>query len=323
IHTFLRRSMKPWYLRTLPAQEALARANKNLESARNTQDQQRALKICKDAKSALDRINIPASIADINHIIAAYREHGRVLKNLGRDNEALVSYNKADELRPCRTRLTAYLQKLIKSADSYLAFQAAYASQALLWISNDEDIWKAVLRRAGTVTTGIAGLVSAAKALDVAKFFDGLGNIQEGLEGAGEFFGLVTDAFKGVADLMESGQGLQQSLKEGFSFSRKQKWYPVLRATDTLLRDGELIKFKSLVCDVPCRKDVAFQWGVSQRLGYVAADSHWDSDTRQGAIMCLGEIYRNDVAWGESVQVKQCILNILMQLVSESSFAVQ
>ncbi|KAI1313855.1 hypothetical protein EDD11_002456 [Mortierella claussenii] len=219
--------------------------------------------------------------------------------------------------------LSTYLQELQKSADPYMVFQAVYASQARLYVPDNEELWQATLRRVRTVTKGVTGLVSAVKGLNVAEFIEGLGNIQEGLEGASQVFGLVADAYKDVTELMESGQGLQESLKEGFNFSRKRKWYPLLRASDTLLRNGELTKFRSLVCDAPCRGDVAFQWGVCQRLGHVAADPLWNADTRGGAIAFLGEIYRNDAAWGQESQVKQCILDILMQLASASGSAMQ
>ncbi|KAI1298869.1 hypothetical protein EDD11_006740 [Mortierella claussenii] len=219
--------------------------------------------------------------------------------------------------------LSTYLQALQKSADPYMVFQAAYASQALLYVPDNEERWQATLRRARAVTKGVTGLVSAAKGLNVTEFIEGLGNIQEGLEGAGQALGLVVDAYKDVTELMESGQGLKESLKEGLSFSRKRKWYPLLRAADTLLRNGELTKFEDLVCDAPCRGDVAFQWGVCQRLGRVAADPLWDDDTRRGAIAFLGEIYRNDAAWGQAAQVKQCILDILMQLATGSGGAKQ
>ncbi|KAI1320807.1 hypothetical protein EDD11_009764 [Mortierella claussenii] len=214
--------------------------------------------------------------------------------------------------------LLTYLQNLKKSDDPYMVFQAAYAYQALLCVPDDEELWQTVLRRTGTVTKGLAGLVSAVKGLNVIEFMEGLGNIQEGLEGAGQFLGLVTDVYKGVTELAESGQSLRESLKEGFRFSGRRKWYPMLRATDTLLQNGELIKFKNMVCEAPCRGELEFQWGVCQRLGHVAADPLWDTDTRQGAIAFLGEIYRNDTLWGPEVRVKQCILNILMQLASAS-----
>ncbi|KAI1296169.1 hypothetical protein EDD11_007532 [Mortierella claussenii] len=219
--------------------------------------------------------------------------------------------------------LSTYLQALEKSANPYMVFQAAYASQALLYVPDNEELWQATLRRARAVTKGVTGLVSAVKGLNVAEFIEELGNIQEGLEGAGQVLGLVVDAYKDVAELMESGQGLQESLKEGLSFSRKRKWYPLLRAADTLLRNGELTKFKNLVCDAPCRGDVAFQWGVCQRLGHIAADPLWDADTPHCAIAFLGEIYRDDAAWGQEAQVKQYILDILMQLASASGSAMQ
>ncbi|KAI1295073.1 hypothetical protein EDD11_008032 [Mortierella claussenii] len=212
--------------------------------------------------------------------------------------------------------LSTYLQALQKSADPYMVFQAAYASQALLYVPDNEERWQATLRRARAVTKGVTGLVSAVKGLNVAEFIAGLGNIQEGLEGASQVFGLAVDAYKDVTELMQAGQGLQKSLKKGLSFSRKRKWYPLLRATDTLLANGELTKFKTLVCDAPCRCDVAFQWGVCQRLGHVAADPLWDDDTRRDAIAFLGEVYQNDAAWGQEMPVKQCILDILMQLAS-------
>ncbi|KAG0311317.1 hypothetical protein BGZ99_010266, partial [Dissophora globulifera] len=221
------------------------------------------------------------------------------------------------------TPLKVYLQNLMKSADPYLAFQAAYASQALLWISNDEELWKAVLRRTGTVAMGVGRLARATKALNIVEFINGLSNIQEGLEDAGEYFGLVANAHRAVTELRKGGQDFQVLIKEGFSFSRKQEWYPVLRATDISLRDGEFTKFKSLVCDAPCRGDLAFQWGVCQRLGNVAADPQWDLDTRQDALAFLGQIYRNDTVWGENVLVKQCILDILMQLASAPRIAMQ
>ncbi|KAF9342519.1 hypothetical protein BGX34_008023, partial [Mortierella sp. NVP85] len=117
---------------------------------------------------------------------------------------------------------------------------------------------------------------------------------------------------------MTGGQGLMESLKEGFSFERKRDWYSALRGADALIRDGELATFRKLVCEVPCRYDPAFQWGVCQRLGEMAANPKWDTATRRSAIAFLGEIYRNDEMWEKRPSTKQWILNILMQL-SKSS----
>ena len=105
-----------------------------------------------------------------------------------------------------------------------------------------------------------------------------------------------------------------ESLKNGLSFSHKRTWYAALRGADTLIQNGELTKFKTLVCEAPCRRDLAFQWGVCQRLGYLAADPVWDDVSRKDAIAFLGEMYWNDEEWGQEPRIKQCVLDILLQL---------
>ncbi|KAF9348244.1 hypothetical protein BGX34_002592 [Mortierella sp. NVP85] len=60
--------------------------------------------------------------------------------------------------------------------------------------------------------------------------------------------------------------------------------------------------------------DPAFQWGLCQRLGEIAANPSWDPDIRGNAIVFLGEIYRNDEEWGQQADIKRWILSILVQL---------
>ncbi|KAG0003390.1 hypothetical protein BGZ65_001754, partial [Modicella reniformis] len=190
--------------------------------------------------------------------------------------------------------LSTYLNELKGNSDPYLVYQAAYAYQALICVPDNESLWKAGLRRTGKVIQGFAGLVSAVKGLDLNKFIDGLEDIQQGFSGVTEAVRVVKTVYEGVSSLAQSGQSFMECLKEGFSFDRKCAWYSALRGADAFIRDGELAKFRSLVCEVPCRRDPAFQWGVCQRLGEIAADSKWDGDIRRGAISFLGEIYKND-----------------------------
>ncbi|OAQ35917.1 hypothetical protein K457DRAFT_132557 [Linnemannia elongata AG-77] len=75
----------------------------------------------------------------------------------------------------------------------------------------------------------------------------------------------------------------------------------------------------TLVCEAPCRRDLAFQWGVCQRLGYLAADPVWGDVSRKDAIAFLGEMYWNDEEWGQEPCIKQCILDILLQLSHSTS----
>ncbi|KAG9324127.1 hypothetical protein KVV02_003373 [Mortierella alpina] len=215
--------------------------------------------------------------------------------------------------------LLTYLRLLKSNKDPYIVYQAACAFQALLCVPDDEEPWQAALRRSGAVIKGVGGLASAIKGLNVAEFINGLSTIQDGFQGAGQIFGLAVDTYNGVTSLKESGQGLLESLKNGLSFSHKRAWYAALRGADTLIQNGELIKFKALVCQAPCRHDLAFQWGICQRLGYLAADQVWDDASRKDAIAFLGEIYRNDEEWGQEPRIKQCILDVLLQLSHSTS----
>ncbi|KAF9344557.1 hypothetical protein BGX34_005551, partial [Mortierella sp. NVP85] len=210
--------------------------------------------------------------------------------------------------------LSSYLSRLKKSSDPFLVYQAAYAYQALLCVPDDETIWQAAMRRTGKVIQGVSGLVSAAKALDLGKLIEGLENIQLGLAGASKFVGAARTMYSGLTQ----GSKFVDSIKEGLSFERKRDWYSALRGADVMIQDGELATFRRLVCEAPCRYDPAFQWGVCQRLGEIAANPMWDVDTRRSATAFLGEIYKNDVAWGQQASVNQWILNILMMLSSKS-----
>jgi len=214
--------------------------------------------------------------------------------------------------------LASYLSDLKQTSDPFLVYHAAYAYQALLCVPDDETTWQAAMRRTGKVIQGVSGLVSAVKGLDLAKFVEGLENIHKGVSGVSNIVDVAKSVYGDVTSLITGGHELMESLQEGLSFERKREWYSALRGADALIRDGKLATFKRLVCEAPCRYDPAFQWGVCQRLGEMAANPKWDVVTHRDAIALLGEIYRNDEVWGKRVSVKQCILNILMQLSATS-----
>ncbi|KAK3810318.1 MAG: WD40-repeat-containing domain protein [Benniella sp.] len=211
--------------------------------------------------------------------------------------------------------LCMYLQELQDTKDPYLVYQAAYAYQALQCVPDDETTWQMAMRHTGKVIRGISGLVSATKGFDLMRFIEGLEDIQKGLSGMTMVVDVVKTSFK---DGLEDGQTFLEYLKKGLSFERKRDWYSALRGADALIRDGELATFKKLVCEAPCRLDAAFQWGICQRLGEIVANPAWDTGTRQSAIAFLGEIYRDDATWGQQMNVKQWILNILMQMATSS-----
>jgi len=219
--------------------------------------------------------------------------------------------------------LSSYLSEIKNISDPYLVYQAAYAYQALLYVPDDETLWQATFRRTGKVIQGVAGLVSAVKGLDLNGFMDGLKDIQQGVSGAIGVFKLAKSTIDGVKSLTDSGKDFVECMKEGLEVKRKLTWYPALRGAESLLRSGQLAQFKRLFCEVPCRLDPAFQWGVCQLLGEVAADSTWDEKSRGSAVMLLGEIYSNRTVWGDQKNVQEWILVILMKLGSTGGNDIQ
>ena len=214
--------------------------------------------------------------------------------------------------------LSLYLNDIKETTEPYLAYQAAYAYQALLYVPDDDTLWKATLRRTGKVIQGVAGLVSAVKGLDLNGFMDGLKDIEQGLSGVSGVFKMAQSTFEGAKSIADKGKSFVECMKEGLSVKRKLTWYPALRGAESLLRNGQLASFKRLVCEAPCRLDPAFQWGVCQLLGEVAADSMWDAKTRKSAVMFLGELYSNRTAWESQTNVQEWILVILMKLASSA-----
>ena len=220
--------------------------------------------------------------------------------------------------------LSTYLGRLKGSEDPYLVYQAAYAYQALLCIPDNETTWQAAMRRSGEMSQGVSGFVGTAKGLDLKKFIEGLQHTRAGFAGVPKADRVVaTEAYDNIIPLVLSGQEFMGCLQEGQSFNLKRDWYSALRGADVLIRNGELGKLWELVYRAPCRHDAAFQWGLCQRLGEIAANPMWDASARQSAIAFLGEIYHDDEAWGEQAIVKQCVLNILMQLATPSKSALE
>jgi hypothetical protein len=218
-----------------------------------------------------------------------------------------------------REPLSTYLDELKESKDPYLVYQASYAYQALQCVTDNEPVWQAAVKHTGKVIQGGSGLVSSVESLDLNKFLKELEGIKKGFPGAFKLAAIVKAPYEDVTTFAQSGQGLLECIQEELSFARKRDWYSALRGADMLIRNGELSTFKKLVCDAPCRYDAAFQWGVCQRLGEIATDPMRDGDIRRSAVRFLGEIYRDDKVWGQQANIKQWILNILMQIASSST----
>ncbi|KAF9435370.1 hypothetical protein BGZ76_006434 [Entomortierella beljakovae] len=216
--------------------------------------------------------------------------------------------------------LSDYLRVLQSSSDPYLIYQASYAYQALQYIPDDETILQAMVRRTGKVVRGVSGVVSAVKAMDVVCFIDGLREIQGGLSGMGTALSLTKDAYNNSKVSADSRGGFIASLKEDLKNIRRSAWYPLLRGLDRLIQEGRFVEFEKLVREAPCRYNPAFQWGLGQRLGEIAASTIWPDSTRKSAVTFMRELSM-DATWNQQPDVKQwilCIVNWLADLTNDT-----
>lgn len=208
--------------------------------------------------------------------------------------------------------LSSYLGELRKSSNSYTVYQAAYAYQALLCVPDNEPTWQTAMRSTEKGIKDVSGLES----IELNRFIEGLKDIQNGLAGPSN---IVHTTYNNVISLAQSGKIFLKNLRNGYSFEHRRDWYSALRGLDVMIRGGKLATFRELVYKAPCRLDPAFQWGVCQRLGEIAANPAWNENIQGHAIAFLGEIYREDDVWGQQASIKQWILNILMQLSSSGA----
>jgi hypothetical protein len=160
--------------------------------------------------------------------------------------------------------LSDFLKGLKDHSDPSLAYQAAYAYQALQHVPDDETLSRKVLRRTGKVIQGVSGVLSAVKSINIMELIKGLQNIHEG---ASEFF----------------------------NSNNKRGWYLVLRGLDSLIQEGRFVECEKLIRGAPYRDDPIFQYGVCLQVGSIAMDGGIEYQTRQSAVLFLRDLY-NEVS---------------------------
>ncbi|CAO3568739.1 unnamed protein product [Mortierella alpina] len=205
--------------------------------------------------------------------------------------------------------LKALLQALESSKNPYLTFQAAYAAQALLNVSSDENIWQATFRRLWLVLKGGAGF---AKMPDPTEVKDALEALERFCAASKGGLKILKDALEAI----KAGEHATFTVKDGLLFRRA--WYSALRAAETYIQSGKLVQFKEFVTTVSCRDQLKFQWGICQLLGQFAADTQWDLETRKSAIAFLGVLYRTDSIWKRHTKTDQVIFDALTTVVSNN-----
>ncbi|KAF9542815.1 hypothetical protein EC957_001535 [Mortierella hygrophila] len=206
--------------------------------------------------------------------------------------------------------LTEVLSGLKGTSDPYLLYQASYAFQALQYVPDNESTIQALGRLTIGVMESMVKLSSVLK-LDLGEFFEGLKSIAEV---AGTMFEGAKTGYEAVCSLVESGQGIVESLGDALGSGHKRPWYSAVRRAEAFVREGRLADFYRLVCEAPCRRDPFFQWGICQLLGDIAADSIWEIDTRQQAVDLLFALFRDKKEWGQDASVSAWILTLLQRI---------
>ncbi|KAG0195295.1 hypothetical protein BGX33_003741, partial [Mortierella sp. NVP41] len=116
--------------------------------------------------------------------------------------------------------LTDRLHELESDQDRYVAFQAKYATQALLNVSDDDTIWRAGFRRGWLVMRGAAGFAKMPDPREIKDVLEGLEKVCQVVKGTARFFSNTQEA-------IESREMPTFNAKEGLKF--KWIWYPTLR----------------------------------------------------------------------------------------------
>ena len=211
-----------------------------------------------------------------------------------------------------RVKLYELLSNLLReselSKNPYLSFQAAYATQALLNVADDESIWHAGFRRVWLVLKGSAGIAKMPNPTEIKDALEGLENLYEVGKGG-------IRLFKDVKATIKYGERPKFTKEEGLKF--KRAWYRTLRTAEKCLQAGKLVKFKDLATTASCRNQLMFQWGICQLLGGLAADTQWDLEARQDALVFLGALSKDNGVWRRQKEVDQVIFDVLTNVTSK------
>ncbi|KAF9946612.1 hypothetical protein BGZ72_000184, partial [Mortierella alpina] len=205
--------------------------------------------------------------------------------------------------------LTGLLRESESSENPYLTFQAAYATQALLNVSDDENIWHTGFRRGWLVLKGGAAFAKMPDPREIKDALEGVERLYEAGKGGAR---MLKDALEAI----KTCESPTFTVKEGLKF--KRAWYRALRTAESYIQTGKLVQFKDLVTTTPCRHQLMFQWGICQLLGRFAADTEWELEARRNAVSFLGALYRVDSIWNRQKGVDQVIFDVLMYVVSNS-----
>jgi len=240
----------------------------------------------------------------------SHRNQYRLLFAVSRVLDAMVDAHIGDVDRVnLHGPLTDLLRESESSDNPYLTFQAEYATQALLNVSDDDNIWHAGFRRLWLVLKDGAGFAKISDPTEIKDALEGLERLYEAGKGGVR---LLKDALEAI----KSREGPTFTVQEGLKF--KRAWYSALRKAESYIETGRLVLFKDLVTTASYRHQFLFQWGICQLLGRFAAEIQWDLEARQDAIAFLGALYRDSKLWDRQKKVDRVIFDALTNVTSNN-----
>ncbi|KAG0370330.1 hypothetical protein BGX24_002056, partial [Mortierella sp. AD032] len=140
--------------------------------------------------------------------------------------------------------------------------------KALQYVPDNETALQSLLKHSTNALGGLVKITSVFT-LDLVSILEGLDNLKESIGG---IVSVASTVYEGAPLLMESGQGVFDSLNEGFSTGKKGIWYAAIKAAYGCAQAGQLRDLKQLILEAPCRCDPLFQWGICQLLGEISMD---------------------------------------------------
>jgi len=246
----------------------------------------------------------------LRSVHSASHHYRRLLLAVSRVLDAMVDSHIGDIDRiDLHAPLTDFLRESESSDNPYLTFQAAYATQALLNVSDDESFWHAGFRRVWLLLKGGSGFAKMRDPTEIKDALEGLERLYKASKGGARMF-------KDALVAIKSRESPTLSKKEGLKF--KRAWYRALHTAESYIQTGRLVQFKDLVSTAPCRHQLLFQWGVCQLLGQCAADTRWDLEERRDAIAFLRALYSDTELWKRQKKVDQVIFDVLTDVLSSN-----
>jgi len=181
------------------------------------------------------------------------------------------------------------LSRLRKHADPLVRYQVGYAYRALQLLPDDENLIWGLTRN--TIDL-VEGLLKEPAVIQL------------------DFSG-IPEAARTIA---LSGRELNNYPKKYFGSGDKDPWFLAVREADVMVREARLVDFNLWICEVDCRKDPFFQWGICLILGEMAIDPSWDATPREQAIELLGEIFKSNLGSDKHQPVRRWILTLLRDI---------